>query len=116
MLRDLPRNYIRKLAARRGWRPASSVLLDDTLLSVPFGYEEEAEIKSAVRTIRNYTMISFERLATLWQQVRFLDRSRLQGALVECGTWRGGAVGIMVACSSQLQFHPDAPAPPVRQL
>lgn len=39
--------------------------------------------------------MSFERLATLWQQVRYLDRYSVPGALVECGVWRGGAAGMM---------------------
>jgi hypothetical protein len=79
----------------RGWRPARATPLRDGFLRAEFGIDEEVEIKAAVRRVRGNTMTSFERLATLWQQVRYLDRYAIGGALVECGTWRGGSVGMM---------------------
>jgi hypothetical protein len=69
--------------------------LEPDHLLADFGYDEEAEIKAAVRRVKNATMVSFERLATLWQQVRYLDRCGVKGALVECGVWRGGCAGLM---------------------
>src|SRR5215210_2368775 len=79
----------------RGWRPARGTPLRESYLRPEFGVDEEAAIKAAVRRVRGNTMTSFERLATLWQQVRYLDRYGIDGALVECGTWRGGSVGMM---------------------
>lgn len=76
-------------------RPPAMIPLDSAVLSQSFGFDEEAEIKRAVRQLRTHTMASFERLATLWQQVRYLDRFDIPGALVECGVWRGGCVGMM---------------------
>jgi hypothetical protein len=64
-------------------------------MSTTFGYDEEAAIKEAVDKIKRHTMTSFERLASLWQQVRYLDRYDIPGCLVECGVWRGGSVGLM---------------------
>jgi len=80
---------------RRGWRPARATPLRDGYIDAAFGIDEEAAIKAAVRRVRANTMTSFERLASLWQQVRYLDRFGIEGSLVECGTWRGGAVGMM---------------------
>jgi hypothetical protein len=80
---------------RRGWRPARATPLRDGSIDATFGMDEEEAIKVAVRRVRGNTMTSFERLASLWQQVRYLDRYRIEGALVECGTWRGGSVGMM---------------------
>ena len=79
----------------RGWRPARGTPLREGYLRPDFGVDDEAAIKAAVRRVRGNTMTSFERLATLWQQVRYLDRYGIDGALVECGTWRGGSVGMM---------------------
>jgi O-methyltransferase len=78
-----------------GWRPARATPLGDGYLAARHGYDDEEAIKDAVRQVRGHTMCSLERLATLWQQVRYLDRAGLEGALVECGTWRGGSVGMM---------------------
>jgi hypothetical protein len=59
------------------------------------GFDQEADIKQAILKVRNNAMISFEGLATLWQQVRYLDRYEIPGSLVECGVCRGGSVGMM---------------------
>jgi O-methyltransferase len=77
-----------------GWRPP--LVIDPTQIQAAnFGYDEEPAIKQAMTLIWDHTMLSFDRLATLWLQVRYLDRNQIPGALVECGTWRGGAVGMM---------------------
>lgn len=58
-------------------------------------YDDEQNALEALRIIDAYTMTSYERLVTLWQQVRFLDKVEINGALVECGTWRGGCSAMM---------------------
>jgi O-methyltransferase len=58
-------------------------------------YDEEDLAREALKIVDGSTMCSYERMVTLWQQVRHLDRSGIEGCLVECGTWRGGAVGMM---------------------
>jgi O-methyltransferase len=58
-------------------------------------YDDEDAARAAVAIVDECTMGSYERLVTLWQQVRYLDRSAVPGCLVECGTWRGGASGMM---------------------
>lgn len=60
-----------------------------------YRYEEEALAVDAAELVADYTMVSYARAVTLWQQVRHLDRSGIQGSLVECGTWRGGSCGMM---------------------
>lgn len=84
------RGLISRRLARLGWRPSRATPLREDYLRLRFGYDEETVIKDAVRIVRGHSMCSFERLATLWQQVRYLDRCRVEGSLVECGTWRGG--------------------------
>ena len=78
---------------KRGWRPAG-IPVTAASLDATFHYDEEAQIKEALKVVTGYTMISFERCATLWQQVRYLDRCQISGAIVECGVWRGGAIGL----------------------
>jgi hypothetical protein len=58
-------------------------------------YDEEDLAREALKVVDEYTMTSYERMVTLWQQVRYLDRAGIDGCLVECGTWRGGAMGMM---------------------
>ncbi|MGH7782071.1 MAG: TylF/MycF/NovP-related O-methyltransferase [Candidatus Binataceae bacterium] len=89
------RNYFIPFLGRRNWRPAGMIPLRSDYLQATFGFEEEAIVKEAARIVLNNTMVSFERLATLWQQVRYLDRYEISGSLVECGVWKGGCVGLM---------------------
>ena len=86
-------NRFRDLACRDGWRPPS--LETEDYLRASFGYDDEEGIKRAVSRVRPNTMVSFDRLATLWLQVLYLDRNRIPGDLVECGVWRGGAAAMM---------------------
>jgi O-methyltransferase len=82
------------LMIRDGWRPPDWMGLA-AVARARMSFAEEDEIKRSVALVASYTMVNFERLATLWEQVRYLDRFRIAGALVECGVWRGGAVGMM---------------------
>jgi O-methyltransferase len=58
-------------------------------------YDDEELAREALGIVKPYTMLSYERLITLWQQVRYLDKACIPGGLVECGTWKGGACGMM---------------------
>lgn len=58
-------------------------------------YDDETAAQAALHVVGRHTMGSYERMVTLWQQVRYVDRASIPGALVECGTWRAGASGMM---------------------
>jgi|SRR5215469_2007268 len=105
----LERRFVDPRKFKDGWRPPSPI--DETQIrTANFGYDEEATIKQAMALIWDHTMLSYDCLATLWLQVRYLDRYRIRGALVECGTFKGGAVGMMAL--AHLASHPE----PVRAL
>jgi hypothetical protein len=59
------------------------------------GYDLEDAARAAVARVLGHTQLSYERLMTLYQQVAYIERRRLPGALVECGVWRGGAAAVM---------------------
>ncbi len=64
-------------------------------------YDDEESAREAIRIVEPFTMLSFQRLVTLWQQVRYLDKADIPGCLVECGTWKGGASGMMALAHRQ---------------
>ncbi|HTQ23228.1 MAG TPA: TylF/MycF/NovP-related O-methyltransferase [Candidatus Binataceae bacterium] len=78
-----------------GWRPARTIPLAKVYFQGDYGYEEETDIKTALEKVYAHSTASLERLATLWLQVRYLDRYAIRGDLVECGVWKGGAAGMM---------------------
>ena len=61
--------------------------------SYPYGLEKE--IEDAISTVRSHTMVPIEGLITLYDQAVFCETHNIAGSFVECGTWKGGAVGIM---------------------
>lgn len=42
-----------------------------------------------------YTMLSLPRLVNLYERVQDVNRAGLPGAIVECGSWKGGASALM---------------------
>ncbi|MCP6726798.1 MAG: TylF/MycF family methyltransferase [Patescibacteria group bacterium] len=42
-----------------------------------------------------YTMIGFERLFNVYDLSEKVEEEKLEGAFVECGVWKGGAVAVM---------------------
>ncbi|MGH7933522.1 MAG: TylF/MycF/NovP-related O-methyltransferase [Candidatus Binataceae bacterium] len=94
-LHAFERKVIYPWAAWRGWRPSSfrTVQLDD--LDYALGYDDEIAIKAATRVVAPFTLLSFDRLASLWLQVRWLDAHRISGSMVECGVRAGGASAMM---------------------
>lgn len=66
-----------------------------------YGFDYEKEANEAIAVIRQNTMVSFEPLVTLFQQVRHCEVNGIEGAFVECGVWKGGAVGLMALANNK---------------
>ncbi|WP_405591668.1 TylF/MycF/NovP-related O-methyltransferase [Streptomyces sp. NBC_01190] len=57
---------------------------------LPADYDDEA--RRIITEVRPYTMTSPERLNAFILAVRYVNRHRIPGAIVECGVWRGGSM------------------------
>lgn len=57
----------------------------------PLDYDQRAV--DIIKAVTPYTMIGRERLYALITAVRHISRHKIEGAVVECGVWRGGAMG-----------------------
>ena len=53
-------------------------------------YDEDTQ--AVILKVHNHTMISFNKLSSFIEAVRYVNRWRIPGAIVECGVWRGGAI------------------------
>ncbi len=51
-----------------------------------------AEDIDTVRAVSPFTMTSAEKIYTLVRAVEYVVRSRISGAMVECGVWKGGSM------------------------
>lgn len=59
------------------------------------GYDHEQEANESIKKIRAKTMLPYARLVTLYQAVLHCEKRGVGGDYVECGVWKGGAVGLM---------------------
>jgi hypothetical protein len=58
-------------------------------------WRESRDLPPLLEKVRPFTMVREESLAELARQVRVVLTQAVRGALVECGTWRGGASFLM---------------------
>ena len=59
------------------------------------GYDFEPEAQDKISVVCGSTMISYECMVTLYQQVRHCEIHGVPGCYVECGVWKGGAAALM---------------------
>jgi len=59
------------------------------------GYDLEAEADIFIQKVRLNTMLPYVNLVTLYEQAVFCETNGIPGSFVECGVWKGGAVGLM---------------------
>lgn len=52
----------------------------------------ERQDEETVQFVRPYTMTSPERIRALCSAVRYIEQAGIEGAVVECGVWRGGSM------------------------
>lgn len=52
----------------------------------------DSSIEALIREVKPYTLTSPERIFALREAVRYLTRFKIQGAIVECGVWKGGSM------------------------
>ncbi len=83
-------------------KPAQSLLrkfgFELKTMAVPV-YAEQRLVNSAAAMIDGYTMLSQTRVTSLADQVTYCNKNNIEGAFVECGVWKGGAVGLMAMAS-----------------
>jgi hypothetical protein len=85
-----------RVLAKCGFRPTMGTPLWSLPLDLAaLGHFVEPELAATLERLRGVTMVSVERLVSLWDQVKYLDQAAVPGALVECGVWKGGSVALM---------------------
>lgn len=59
--------------------------------------------RETIQTVREFTMTSPERIFSLIEAVKYLEKNNIQGDIVECGVWRGGSV--MTIIKTLLEYN-----------
>ncbi len=60
-----------------------------------FNSEFDREAHEKIQLVSDHTMLPYPRLYSLYHQAVWCEQSGLPGSFVECGTWKGGATGLM---------------------
>jgi O-methyltransferase len=63
------------------------------------GYDYAEEGAKAIITCRAYSMMPEVNLQTLFEQAVYCEKNDIEGDFVECGVWKGGAVGMMAVAN-----------------
>jgi len=56
----------------------------------------DGELRTIIEKVKPFTMTLHERLYANCEAVRYITRHQVEGALVECGVWRGGSTMAML--------------------
>ncbi|MDP4285616.1 MAG: TylF/MycF/NovP-related O-methyltransferase [Bacteroidota bacterium] len=59
------------------------------------GYDYATEGTKAIEICRTHSMMPKVNLQTLFEQAVYCEKNGIAGDFVECGVWKGGAVGVM---------------------
>jgi O-methyltransferase len=95
------KNWIKKKMAMFGFniirvpRSNSNILRTRLSRNLKTGYAYEDEAFEAMQIVSSNTMLPYEPLVTLFEQVVYCDKNNIEGDFVECGVWKGGATGMM---------------------
>ncbi|MEP7375336.1 MAG: TylF/MycF/NovP-related O-methyltransferase [Chitinophagaceae bacterium] len=104
------KNWIKKKLAILGYniikvpRSTGNILKDRLSRNLKIGYVHEDEAFEAMQVVSSNTMLPYEPLVTLFEQVVYCDQNNIDGDFVECGTWKGGATGMMALAT--LKYGP----------
>jgi O-methyltransferase len=58
-------------------------------------FEQDAAAMAAAERVRARTMVAPAALVTLYRLVAHCEREGIEGALVQCGVWKGGSAAVM---------------------
>lgn len=87
------KSVIQKILGDFGYEVRKKAAPVDSIEIPTFEFDREVERQIAV--IRGHTMLPFARLQSLYEQVIYCETNGIAGSFVECGTWKGGAIGLM---------------------
>lgn len=65
---------------------------ENTNNSTAYPADFEALHKTVYSKVKPYTMTSAERIYGLIEAVKYITRYQIEGAIVECGVWKGGSM------------------------
>lgn len=94
------KNLIRKILQGRGYDIIKTNQKEQPVLP-----DFEDLHKSIFSKVKEYTMTSQERIYSLIEAVKYVEKNNIAGDIVECGVWKGGS---MMAVAETLKYLGNA--------
>ena len=70
-------------------------------------FDVNSDRRNLLKNIQNYTHVNYGRLKFLYDLSEQVGDSKIEGAFVETGVWRGGSAGILACMSKKYNYkHP----------
>ena len=82
------------------------ILAERLSKKLKLGYAYEDAAFEAIQEVKHNTMLPYEELVSLYEQVAYCEKNKIPGALVECGVWKAGASGLMALANKQFSNQP----------
>jgi O-methyltransferase len=60
--------------------------------NVPHYLQVDSRYAEIIKAVEPFTMTPYEKIAAMIDAVRYVTRTKIPGAIVECGVWRGGSM------------------------
>jgi len=93
---------IRKLIKKSGWELVRSSILTQMLHGIPTDYD--VAHADTYQKVKDYTMTNSQRIVAICNATDYLTKNNIEGDIVGCGIWRGGAI---MAAIDSLQKNED---------
>lgn len=84
------KSIAKSIARKAGYKISKLDGGSDSHNSFPSDFEEKNI--AVINLVKEYTMTSPERLNSLINSVHYIFNNRVDGAIVECGVWKGGSM------------------------
>ncbi len=58
----------------------------------PHYLQLDSRYAEIIKAVEPFTMTPYEKIAAMIDAARYVSRTKIPGAIVECGVWRGGSM------------------------
>ena len=82
------------------------ILSDRLSKKLQLGYLHEDAAFEAIQQVKHNTMLPYEQLVSLYEQVAYCEKNNLPGSFIECGVWKAGASGLMALANQHFSKNP----------
>ena len=66
------------------------ILSDRLSKKLQLGYLHEDAAFEAIQQVKHNTMLPYEQLVSLYEQVAYCEKNNIPGSFIECGVWKAG--------------------------